>query len=144
MPNYLDVVGLMVVATLFGSMTFFSFVVAPVAFIKLDEAAAGKFIRSIFPWYYLILLVLALIGFALLVHEHPFEGTIMGFIAFGAIVSRQILMPRINRYRDRAKEGDKKAEKSFSRLHRLSVWINTLQIIGALFVLVTITMALSK
>ena len=53
MPDYLDILGLIVTAILFGTMTFFSFVVAPVAFIKLDVAAAGRFIRSIFPWYYL-------------------------------------------------------------------------------------------
>jgi len=144
MLPYLDILGLIAAAILFGAMTFFSFVVAPVAFIKLDAAAAGKFIRSIFPWYYLILLVLALITCALLVQKHHLEGTIMGLIALGTIVSRQILMPRINQFRDRMLDGDETAEKPFTWLHRLTVWINALQIIGALFVLTTLTMALSK
>ena len=38
-------------------------------------------------------------------------------------------------------EGDNKAEKAFAGLHRLSVWINGGQLIGALTVLVLMGLA---
>lgn len=63
----------------------------------------------------------------------------MGAVAVGALVSRQILMPLINRYRDRALDGDAAADRRFARLHRLTVLINLLQIIGAFIVLVRLT-----
>ncbi len=53
MPEALVVVGSIAAATLFGSMFFFSSVVAPRVFINLEPTAAGRFIRSLFPWYYL-------------------------------------------------------------------------------------------
>ena len=65
----------------------------------------------------------------------------MALIALGAFVSRQLLMPRINEHRDRMLDGDAKAERGFSRLHRLTVWINAAQLAGALSVLVLIGLA---
>jgi hypothetical protein len=141
MLDILDVIGLVFVATLFGSMAFFSGVVAPLIFTKLEEVTAGRFVRSIFPWYYLVIAGLSLLAAAALSAIRPLEAAVMGIIALGAVFARQILMPRINDYRDRMVEGDKKAEKSFARLHRLSVWINGIQLIGALAVLVLIGLA---
>ena len=60
--DILDVTGLVAVAGVFGAMAFFSFVVAPVTFIHLDEATAGRFIRNLFPWYYLTLIILPVIA----------------------------------------------------------------------------------
>ena len=51
MSEVLIVIGLISVATIFGSMVFFSCVVVPLVFIKLDGPTAGNFIRNIFPWY---------------------------------------------------------------------------------------------
>jgi hypothetical protein len=131
-----DVVGLVAVAGVFGVMAFFSFVVAPVTFIHLDEATAGRFIRSLFPWYYLTLIVLPFIGAASLSATHYIDASIMALIALGAVFSRQILLPRINGYRDRMLSGDISAEKKFDGLHRLSVLINGVQLLGAFAVLV--------
>jgi len=49
MSEVLMVIGLISVATIFGSMVFFSCVVAPLVCIKLDSHTAGPFIRYIFP-----------------------------------------------------------------------------------------------
>ena len=52
-----------------GIMLFFSFVVAPVTFTALNEENARKFIRKIFPYYYIVNLaisVLVLILFIIL------------------------------------------------------------------------------
>ena len=43
-----------------GTMIFFSFVMAPLIFTKLEGEVAGKFIRIVFPWYYLFLGILSL------------------------------------------------------------------------------------
>lgn len=141
MTIFLDVISLVSVATLFGSMAFFSGVVAPITFLKLDAAIAGRFVRNIFPWYFLVIVALSVVAAASLVAARPLEASVMGLIAFGAFVSRQILMPRSNDHRDRMIRGDAKAEKAFARLHRLSVWINGAQLAGAFTVLVLMHVA---
>ena len=59
----------------------------------------------------------------------------MALIALGAVVARQVLMPRINHHRDRMQAGERAAEARFDRLHRASVWINGAQLLAALAVL---------
>ncbi len=141
MPLVLDVIGLVAVATLFGSMAFFSFVVAPLVFVKLDGASAGRFLRGFFPWYYLVVGLLALLALAALAALRPLEATTLGLVVLGAVVSRQVLMPRINHHRDRMLEGQADAERAFNRLHRLSVWINALQLLAAFVVLLRLATA---
>lgn len=128
-------VGLVATAALFGSMLFFSFVVAPLVFLRLDPSTAGRFIRALFPWYYAVLAALSLLA-ALALVAQPVDAAIMGAILAGALVSRQVLMPRINRFRDRMLNGDAGGEGAFRRLHRLSVAINSLQLVGTFVVLV--------
>jgi len=125
MVTILDVIGLLSAATLFGSMAFFSAVVAPLIFVKLDAASAGSFVRGLFPWYYLIIALLSAVAAAAMAASRPIEAVIMALVALGAFISRQVLMPRINGHRDRALQGSTQAESRFVRLHRLSVWINT-------------------
>ena len=136
-----QVTGLVAVATLFGAMAFFSGVVAPLVFVKLDGASAGRFLRGIFPWYYLVIVLLSVLALASFLAIDPVDAAIMAFVAFGALVSRQILMPRINYHRDLMLAGDAAAEKSFSRLHSLSVWINGVQLLATLVVLVRLALA---
>lgn len=62
----------------------------------------------------------------------------MGLIALGALVSRQLLMPRINAHRDMALAGVAVSARRFERLHRVSVWINAAQLLAAFAVLVRI------
>lgn len=136
MNSFLTVLGQVSTATLFGSMAFFSCVMAPLVFIKLEEATAGRFIRSVFPWYYLVVLVLSLVAALALAFALPLHAAAMAAVAAGAVVSRQMLMPRINRHRDAMLAGDSSAGKSFDRLHKLSVWINGAQLLAALAILV--------
>jgi len=49
------------IAVSLGIMLFFSFVVAPVVFKVLNAENAKKFIRKIFPYYYLVNLLFLLI-----------------------------------------------------------------------------------
>ncbi|MEE4190217.1 MAG: DUF4149 domain-containing protein [Halieaceae bacterium] len=123
-------------AGLFGSMLFFSFVMAPLIFTQLDEATAGRFIRAVFPWYYLVLLALSGIAAVTLFSVAPLEAGVMLAIASMAAFSRQVLMPQINRQRDQAAEGDASAGKRFDQLHRFSVIINMVQLVGVTVVLI--------
>jgi len=131
----LDTLGLLATAALFGSMAFFSAVMAPLIFIKLEAATAGAFIRQVFPWYYIVIGVLSSLGVVSFALVRPGDAVILGAVALGAYVSRQQIMPRINRERDLAKAGEAAAEDRFNRLHRVSVWINGAQLIGVLAVL---------
>lgn len=123
-------------AGLFGSMLFFSFVMAPLIFTQLDEATAGRFIRAVFPWYYLVLLALSGFAAVTLFSVAPLEAGVMLAIASMAAFSRQVLMPQINRQRDQAAGGDALAGKRFDQLHRFSVIINMMQLVGVTLVLI--------
>ena len=100
MEVLIEVIGVIFVATLFGSLAFFSFVAAPLIFIKLDSASAGKFIRSIFPWYYILICGFSLAAGACLISTRLVDFLMMLTVFFWAIISRQILMPKINKARD--------------------------------------------
>ena len=47
-------------SAILGIMIFFSFAVAPITFTVLDENNARKYIRKIFPFYYLVNLFLSI------------------------------------------------------------------------------------
>lgn len=133
--DILSSVSLFAIATLFGGMVFFSAVMAPLIFIKLGGENAGRFIRQVFPWYYLFVIALAALSALTLVFSRPVDGAVLAGVAGVGIATRQILMPRINRARDAMLGGDTVSERWFSRLHRLSVWINAAQIVAIAVVL---------
>ena len=109
---------------------------APLIFTQLDEATAGRFIRAVFPWYYVVLGKLSMLAGILLFLSAPLEAGVMLAIASLALIARQMLMPRINHLRDQALQGDALAGKRFDQLHRLSVVINMVQLAGVTTVLV--------
>ena len=135
MSHALMTAGLFSTALLFGSMMFFSAVMAPLIFIKLGGEAAGRFIRQVFPWYYLVVIVLAAVGAAALAVPRPVDAAVLGAVAAVGVAARQVLMPMINRARDAMLAGDAASKTRFSRLHRLSVWINAAQIVAVAVVL---------
>ena len=133
--NLLGITGAITVATLFGSMAFFSCVVAPLVFIELDAATAGRFIRRLFPWYYAVIATLSLIATLSFAATLPVDAITMGLVFIGACVSREILMPRINRQSGAVAQGDISVQGSFDRLHRISVIINAAQMIAVFCIL---------
>ncbi len=135
MAHTLQYFALFATALLFGSMVFFSAVMAPLIFIKMDGERAGRFIRQVFPWYYLVVLVLGGVATVCLVFQRPIDAAILGGVTCVAVATRQLLMPAINRARDAMLAGDESSGQRFSRLHRLSVWINAAQIIAIAIVL---------
>ena len=111
------------IAISLGTMLFFSFVIAPVIFKVLDSNNAGKFVRKIFPHYYLINLIILSIAALLLFYissvNFDFYITLVITILFA--FSLLILMPLINKFKD------SKEEKKFKYSHALSVIINFFQ-----------------
>lgn len=133
-------IGSTLVAMLAGVMLFFSLVIAPLIFIKLEAEAAGLFVRAVFPWYYLIIIVLALLAGLLLFSSWPLNATLLALVSSSAAYCRQSLMPAINRNRDAAKEGDVAANTLFKRLHRRSEIINVLQLVAVLAVILHLSL----
>ena len=117
------------IAISLGAMLFFSFVIAPVIFKVLDANNANKFVRRIFPHYYLINLVILSITVLLLLYISSinlnFYITLIIAILFA--FSLFILMPLINKLKDN------KEERKFKYSHTLSVIINFIQIIGLIY-----------
>ena len=114
-----------------GIMLFFSFAVAPIIFKVLKENDARKFVRTIFPYYYSINLILvSLVCFFLFYKDFiNFDFYLLLSIAILFAISLFVLMPMINNARDQKKEN------KFKYLHAASVIINFLQIFILIYVL---------
>ena len=122
---------ILVAAATLSFMIFFPLVVATSVFKVLDEKQSSKFLRIFFPKYYLYGFVLSLAGVILSIYfENKLSILVYSFILVGFIFSRQILTPMVN------KAKDSNDEKKFNKLHKLSVFINFLQITGCIFLLV--------
>jgi hypothetical protein len=61
-------------------------------------------------------------------------------VVAGFVVARQYMMPKINQLRDAATAGNSEAERGFERWHQASVWLNGLQMVLILFVLIRLGM----
>ena len=114
-----------------GMMIFFSFVVAPVTFKLLNEENSRKFVRGIFPFYYLINLIVSFITCALLLYlgDMSINFYLMVAVCILFAISKLILMPLINKLKDAGKE------KSFKIYHFISVLINFVQMIFLILIL---------
>jgi uncharacterized membrane protein len=130
-----------------GAIIFFSFVVAPTAFRALEVEHAGKFMRVIFPRYYLTGILCGLLGLCsggtlIATRFWPWQaGSTVLVLLLGMVViaawARQRLVPRLNSLRDEAHEArlsdDQEAREEvlarWQRLHRLSVRLNLLALL---------------
>lgn len=119
-------------AMLLGAKLFFSFVVAPMVFANLPATTAAGFMRAIFPLYYSVTIVLALLAALAFAMAQDVRGVIvLGAIAALGLVSRQILLPRIEVWRAGKEAGDATGTAKFRALHQASMLINMAQILGA-------------
>lgn len=131
-------ISIIVMSLLTGAMVFFSFAMAPLIFIKLDIDVAGRFVRAVFPWYYLLIIVVGTTACLILLVFAPLNAGLMFLVAGSGLYCRQHLMPKINEYRDRSLAGEKELSKTFDRLHKRSEIINGLQLLAVFAVLVHI------
>ena len=123
MANYLTV-------ALFSIMVFYSFGIAINVHRTLDKENAGKLLRRLFPIYFLWGLFISILAESIfLLNAKQEQAFIMALIAIGYLYSRQILVPKINKSRDLANEGDEKSKKDFNSLHFQSVAINLIQML---------------
>lgn len=122
---------ILITAAILSFMIFFPAVVATSVFKVLDEKASSKFLRIFFPKYYLFGFILSCLGLLTsILKQDKISLFFFIFISLSFIFSKQILMPMINNAKDESKE------IKFNKLHKLSVFINLLQIISCVVLLV--------
>lgn len=122
---------ILITAAILSFMIFFPAVVATSVFKVLDEKASSKFLRIFFPKYYLFGFILSCMGLLTsILKQDKISLFFFIFISLSFIFSKQILMPMINKAKDESKE------IKFNKLHKLSVFINLLQIISCVVLLV--------
>ena len=126
-----------------GAILFFSFGVAPIIFTVLDETAAAKFVRTLFPRYYAWIAlssIIALASFTARPLVHPELRNYWNLI-FQCILIINILLafycansltPAINKARDAGES----AAARFKQLHKRSVYLNGVSLVAGLICLV--------
>lgn len=123
-------------AILFGGMLTFTGFFAPLAFSRLPEEHSGPFVRGLFPHYYLVGTVLSAVGaFAALTVRQP-EAIILWFVALGFLFSRYYVMPRTVAAHEARERGEIGAAEKFADLHKRAAFINIIQMVLLLVVLV--------
>ena len=132
-----ELIVLLLVAFVFGAMLFFSVVVTPVLFRSLGREPAGEALRRLFPAYYLVLgtaSAAAAILHAVETSPASLNANLLAAVAAGFFLARFWLLPRIEAVRP----APGTRSKEFTRLHRLSVVINGVQLLVMLYVLATL------
>ena len=131
--DFLQTVTLLCAAML-GVMIFFGGVVAPTVFNALPAEAAGTFLRRIFPRYYDVLTVTAVIAALLAIGS--WSGLVLALVVGLFVIARFWLMPKINAARDASLKGDAVAKRRFGTLHGASVAINLSQMVALAVIIV--------
>ena len=117
-------------AVLIGSMTFFMAVVSPSVFATLSTNASSKLLRTIFPRMFLFGFIIAILSLVLCyISSNILNSILLIIVAMSFIINRNYLTPKINDFRDKELEGDKKASSSFKYMHLLSVLLFVLNFV---------------
>ena len=118
------------IAILLGSMIFFMAVVSPSVFATLSSNASSKFLRTIFPRMFLFGFIIAVLSLIFsFISGNILNCILLILVAISFIINRNYLTPKINDFRDKELEGDKKASSSFKYMHLLSVLLFVLNFI---------------
>ncbi len=117
-------------SVLIGSMTFFMAVVSPSVFATLSTNASSKLLRTIFPRMFLFGFIIAILSLGLCyISGNILNSILLIIVAMSFIINRNYLTPKINDFRDKELEGDKKASSSFKYMHLLSVLLFVLNFV---------------
>ena len=123
-------------AVLIGSMIFFMAVVSPSVFATLSTNASSKLLRTIFPRMFLFGFIIAILSLVLCyISSNILNSILLIIVAMSFIINRNYLTPKINDFREKELDGDKKASSSFKYMHLLSVLLfvmNFIILIGIL------------
>ena len=115
---------------LIGSMIFFMAVVSPSVFVTLSTNASGKFLRTIFPRMFLFGFIISVLSLILsYISGNILNSFLLVVVGISFIINRNYLTPKINDFRDKELEGDKKVSSSFKNMHLLSVLLFVLNFI---------------
>jgi len=125
-----------------GAILFQSAIVAPSVFSVLDESAARRFLRTLFPRFFRLGLVLSLLSVASAVVAGATTGWPSGslFIASAATLMAAFaatalgMIPAINAARDAGGAGAAR----FSALHRINVGLTVAMLVAAIAILSTV------
>lgn len=121
---------------LFGSMLAFTALFAPLAFKLLPDGVADRFVRDVFPIFYLYALALSVITMIATAPIRTPETVVMALVAAGFLFARYYLMPKTVRAHDERERGTVGAAEAFADLHKRSAFLNMVQFIGTLVVLI--------
>ncbi|WP_291912289.1 DUF4149 domain-containing protein [Limnohabitans sp.] len=124
-----DIIFILTVALLFGGMVLYSFGFAAFVFSALPADVAGPLLRKAFPHFYAFVAVTALVAAGLAGPDNELAASLMLMIALTTVLTRQLLMPAINR------ATDTQARARFKVLHSFSVLMTLSHIAAAGFVL---------
>ena len=117
-------------AVLIGSMIFFMAVVSPSVFATLSTNASSKLLRTIFPRMFLFGFIITILSLVLCyISSNILNSILLIIVAMSFIINRNYLTHKINDFRDKELEGDKKASSSFKYMHLLSVLLFVLNFI---------------
>ena len=117
-------------AVLIGSMIFFMTVVSPSVFATLSTNASSKLLRTIFPRMFLFGFIIAILSLVLCyISGNILNSILLIIVAMSFIINRNYITPKINDFRDKELEGDKKASSSFKYMHLLSVLLFVLNFV---------------
>ena len=134
MPDWLTlhVIAMILNAALFGGMLFFIAVFSPLVFSKLSRPAAADFMRGVFPVYYRLCGILALVTALPLVPAHAYmaEVSVLVLVAGGFVLANVVLRPAL----ERARANDNDA--GVRRLHLTSVVLHLIQFAAVAFVFI--------
>ena len=98
----LHVLALIGVALQFGGMAYFAFMFTPMVFKFVDREDAAIFLRQVFPVYYRINAVIAIIPALLLIPGHSYEievGTML-VVAAAFLFAARVIVPMANKARE--------------------------------------------
>jgi MFS family permease len=126
-----------------GSILFFSFAVAPIIFSVLGDQVGAKFVRALFPRYYLWGAIAGAIALPAFVARplcfQEFRGPMVGvqaMVILAGILSMlyggNSLTPAINEARDAGSPG----QQRFEQLHRRAVGLNAFVLVVGLGLLI--------
>ena len=105
-------------------------VVSPSIFATLSTNASSKLLRTIFPRMFLFGFIIAILSLVLCyISSNILNSILLIIVAMSFIINRNYLTPKINDFRDKELEGDKKASSSFKYMHLLSVLLFVLNFV---------------
>jgi Domain of unknown function (DUF4149) len=130
-----NVVAVLGLAALVGGMLFFGAIMAPLVFTQLPPDVAGPFIRAAFPRYYAFVTVSSVVaGFGLLLRGQSISAIALFLVALVTLWLWFWLIPHLNALREAGNTA------GFGRGHRLSVWVNGLELVTGIVVLVRLVL----